>query len=101
MDVTQLKSSDTFRVVTQPLAIFASLFDKSHFTSRQQLQKQLEHFIFGKGNIISEMRLFAKFYCLGKLEGGMDQKNLNETTGMIINALKIVLNTDDGGEAPV
>lgn len=47
------------------------------------------------------MRLFAKFYCLGKLEGGMDQKNLNETTGMIINALKIVLNTDDGGEVPV
>lgn len=47
------------------------------------------------------MRLFAKFYCLGKLGGGTHQKNLNETTGMIINALKIVLNTDDGGEAPV
>lgn len=46
------------------------------------------------------MRLFAKFYCLGKLGGG-NEKNLNETTGMIINALKIVLNTDDGGEAPV
>lgn len=85
IDMTQLKSSDTFRGVTQPLAIFSAPFDESHFAFGQSLQKQPEHFIFGNRNTISETKLFAKFIVLGNLRGGELKQNMGK-----ISALRIV-----------